>query len=78
MILKKKPFLEIIFLIVISAVVFLPNIGRLTYFKDDWYYMYDGLIAGAKVFHPMFSIDRPARGATGAGRVDHRPAGGAR
>lgn len=62
MILKKRPFLEIIFLLVISAIVFLPNIGRLTYFKDDWYYIYDGLIAGAKVFHPMFSIDRPARG----------------
>jgi len=62
MFLKKKPFPEIIFLVVISAIVYLPNIGRLTYFKDDWYYIYDALMAGAKVFHPMFSIDRPARG----------------
>lgn len=59
---KKKPLSEIIILIIISAIVYLPNIGRLTYFKDDWYYIYDGLIAGARVFHPMFSIDRPARG----------------
>ncbi len=62
MLLKKRPFPEVIFLLLISAIVYLPNIGDLTYFKDDWYYIYDGLIAGAKVFHPMFAIDRPARG----------------
>ena len=62
MILKKKPFLEIIFLIIISAVVYLPNIRNLTYFKDEWYYMYDAYIAGANVFRHMFSVDRPARG----------------
>src|SRR5258708_31930978 len=62
MLLKKKPFLEVVFLLVISALVYLPNIGKLSYFKDDWYYMYDGLIAGAKVFHLMFNIDRPSRG----------------
>ncbi len=62
MILKRKPLLEIIFLLLISAIVYLPNIGNLTYFKDDWYYIYDGTIAGAGVFKFMFSIDRPARG----------------
>lgn len=59
---KKKFWIEALFLLLISAIVYLPNIGHLTYFKDDWYYIYDGLIAGSKVFHPMFSIDRPARG----------------
>lgn len=59
---KKKPFWDAVILFIISAFVFLPNIGSLTYFKDDWYYIYDGLIAGSKVFHPMFNIDRPARG----------------
>jgi len=58
----KKPFPEIIFLLLISAVVYLPNVGGLTYFKDDWYYAYDGMLAGGKIFHAMFSIDRPARG----------------
>jgi hypothetical protein len=62
MFLKKKPFPEILFLWMISAAVYLPNIGKLTYYKDDWYYIYDGMIAGAKVFHEMFRIDRPARG----------------
>lgn len=58
----KKPSAEILFLLLISAVVYLPHIGNLTYYKDDWYYVYDGMIAGAKVFHEMFRIDRPARG----------------
>jgi hypothetical protein len=58
----KKPFPEILFLLLISAVVYLPRIGELTYFKDDWYYIYDGVIGGARVFHEMFRIDRPARG----------------
>ncbi len=59
---KKKTFPEILFLLLISAIVYLPYIGRLTYFQDDWYYIYDGMMAGAKVFHEMFRIDRPARG----------------
>lgn len=59
---KKKFFPETIFLFLISAIVFLPHIGNLTYFKDDWYYIYDGMLGGAKIFHEMFRIDRPARG----------------
>lgn len=58
----RKRLPEILFLLLISAVVYLPHIGNLTYFKDDWYYIYDGLVGGAKIFHEMFSIDRPARG----------------
>ena len=58
----RKRLPEILFLLFISAVVYLPHIGNLTYFKDDWYYVYDGLVGGAKIFHEMFSIDRPARG----------------
>ncbi len=59
---KKRPFLEILFLLIIPAVIFLPKIGKLIYFTDDWYYMYDGMVGGAKIFHEMFRIDRPARG----------------
>lgn len=58
----KKNIQPAFFLLLISAVVYLPHIGELTYFKDDWYYVYDGMIGGAKVFHEMFRIDRPARG----------------
>ena len=59
---KKRPFLDILFLLNISAVIFLPKIGKLIYFTDDWYYIYDGMIGGPKIFHEMFRIDRPARG----------------
>lgn len=58
----KKPSPETLFLLLISALVFLPHIGSLTYYKDDWYYIYDGIVGGAKIFHEMFRIDRPARG----------------
>ena len=58
----KKIFPEISFLLLISALVFLPHIGGLTYYKDDWYYIYDGMLGGARIFHEMFRIDRPARG----------------
>ncbi|GAB4402947.1 MAG: hypothetical protein OHK003_30610 [Anaerolineales bacterium] len=58
----KKLSPEILFLLLIPAIVYLPHIGSLTYYKDDWYYIYDGMIGGAKIFHEMFRIDRPARG----------------
>lgn len=58
----KKRLPEILFLLLISAIVYLPHIGNLTYYKDDWYYIYDGMIGGARIFHEMFRIDRPARG----------------
>jgi hypothetical protein len=58
----KRYLPEIIFLLVVSAVVYLPHIGGLTYFKDDWYYIFDGMSGGAAVFHEMFRIDRPVRG----------------
>jgi len=59
---KKKPFPEIMFLWIITAIVYLPQIGRLIYYTDDWYYIYDSMVGGAKIFHEMFRIDRPVRG----------------
>jgi hypothetical protein len=53
---------EIVILVAISALIYLPNIGKLTYYKDDWYYIHDASIAGPGVFQAMFAIDRPARG----------------
>lgn len=53
---------DVIFLFILSAVVFLPYEFRLTYYLDDWYYIYDGVVAGPNIFHSMFSVDRPIRG----------------
>ena len=53
---------EIAVLILVSALVYLPNVGKLTLYKDEWYFIHDASIAGPGVFINMFSIDRPARG----------------
>src|SRR5690348_15025486 len=58
----KKWWPEILFIAVISALVYLIKTDRATYFRDDWYYAYDGYIAGPSIFKVMFSSDRPARG----------------
>ncbi len=49
-------------LLIITSLVYLPRIHQLTYYRDDWYYILDGISAGPKIFHSMFAIDRPARG----------------
>ena len=53
---------EIILIIVISALAYLPNLTKATIYRDDWYYAMDRTISGPGVFQEMFSIDRPARG----------------
>ena len=53
---------QIAILVIVSALVYLIRVGESTYFKDDWYYVYDAYIAGPSIFREMFSIDRPARG----------------
>ncbi len=61
--LKRFPWLiETFLLVLIPAIVYLPNAIHLTYQRDDWYFMYDGHIAGPNVFLQMFQSDRPARG----------------
>jgi hypothetical protein len=52
---------QILLLVAISALTYLPNISRATHYRDDWYYMVDRLKGGPGVFEQMFSIDRPAR-----------------
>jgi len=46
----------------LSALAYLPLVGKIGYKNDDWYLMYDGLVGGAGFFHNVFSIDRPLRG----------------
>ncbi len=60
---NKKGFLvQILFLFLISAIIYLPKIGLFNYYRDDWYYMMDGRFGGPQIFHAMFNSDRPARG----------------
>lgn len=57
-----KQNVDIIALFLITSLVFLPYSTRLTYYLDDWYYIYNGIVAGPNIFHTMFSVDRPLRG----------------
>ncbi len=56
------PLLEILMILAIAAVIYLPNLSQATIYRDDWYYVMDRLIGGPGVYQEMFSIDRPARG----------------
>ncbi len=59
---RHTPLLDILLILAIAAVVYLPNLSQATIYRDDWYYVMDRLIGGPGVFQEMFSIDRPARG----------------
>lgn len=48
-------------LVVVSALAYLPLIGRFGYFNDDWYLMYSAGAHGPGVFWDIFSVDRPFR-----------------
>lgn len=58
----KKYWKALFLLFFVSALAYLPNISKLTLYKDDWYYIVDGYFGGPKIFHDMFFIDRPLRG----------------
>lgn len=58
----RSQWVEIFLLAMISAITYLPDSTSLNYYRDDWYYMYDGLVRGAQIFNVMFSHLRPARG----------------
>ena len=58
----QKYWKPILILVLASALAYLPNITKLTLYKDDWYYIADGFFGGPKIFHDMFFVDRPLRG----------------
>ncbi|HEX5808010.1 MAG TPA: hypothetical protein VFY25_05045 [Anaerolineales bacterium] len=59
---KHTLLMEIMLIVVIPAVTYLPNLSQATIYRDDWYYTMDRLIGGPGVYQEMFKIDRPARG----------------
>lgn len=58
---KNRIILPILFLIILSAVAYLPLISRFGYTHDDWYLMYSAGAYGPSVFRDIFSVDRPMR-----------------
>jgi hypothetical protein len=59
---QRSLWVDIAFLALISALTYLANVLSRGYYRDDWYYMYDGLVAGPEIFKIMFLHLRPARG----------------
>lgn len=51
----------VLILLFISALIYLPLVGSLGYYKDDWYLIFDAHSQGAGFFHEVYRIDRPAR-----------------
>ena len=58
---NKQMWISLGILFGISALAYLPLVGKFGYFNDDWYLMYDVRTQGAQFFHAIFSIDRPGR-----------------
>ncbi|MBU0511164.1 MAG: hypothetical protein KKD28_04495 [Chloroflexi bacterium] len=58
---KKTFWAASFFLLVVSALVYLPKITSFGYYNDDWYLMYDAYIQGPSIYHEVFSSDRPLR-----------------
>jgi hypothetical protein len=56
-----KRYLPYVILLVVSALTYLPFIGRFTYANDDWYLMYGAHVQGSDYFAPAYERDRPMR-----------------
>ena len=59
---RENPAWQAMALVTISIFVYLLHGISFSYYRDDWYYMYDGLVGGGHVFVEMFRHLRPARG----------------
>ena len=60
--LSRSRWAGIILLVLVNVLVYLPSVLRLGYYRDEWYFLYDGVIGGRSIFWDMFLSDRPARG----------------
>ncbi len=63
----RRAWFEAALFLLIPALVYLPNIFQFTFHRDDWYYIYDGIVRGPSVFLAMFEHLRPLRGPLFAG-----------
>jgi hypothetical protein len=64
---KRRAWIEASVLILIAALGYLLNVSHFTFHRDDWYYIYDGIVLGPRAFLAMFEHLRPLRGPLFAG-----------
>ncbi|MBI5702961.1 MAG: hypothetical protein ACOYYF_10040 [Chloroflexota bacterium] len=60
--LTQSRWFEILLLALISALTYLPRIGELGYYRDDWYFLYDALVSGPRALIEIALHTRPIRG----------------
>jgi len=60
--LRNELFLTCLLILVISALAYLPLIGKLDYYRDDWQVAWSGYTYGPAKIVQMFTIDRPFQG----------------
>ncbi|MBT3187665.1 MAG: hypothetical protein HN736_17385 [Anaerolineae bacterium] len=59
---KNSRWTDFLFFILVSALVYLPRISEFTFFKDDWYFIFDGFIGGPQIYLDVALHTRPIRG----------------
>jgi len=58
---KQNELFSVLLLLIVSALVYLPLLGKFGYYNDDWYLMYSASAYGPNTFIDIFSVDRPGR-----------------
>ncbi|MFZ5884726.1 MAG: hypothetical protein ACOYYI_13205 [Chloroflexota bacterium] len=60
--LTQTRWFEILLLALISGLTYLPRIGEMGYYRDDWYFLYDALVSGPRALIEVALHTRPIRG----------------
>src|SRR5450759_1598786 len=55
-------FLSCLLILGLSALAYLPLIGQMDYYRDDWQVIWSGYTIGPAKIVQMFTIDRPFQG----------------
>jgi hypothetical protein len=56
-----RTFRSGLWLFALAGLAYLPLMGQMGYFNDDWYLMWAAKAGGMEAFHPIYAIDRPLR-----------------
>lgn len=59
---KQNRWFEILLLTFVSGLTYLPRIGEMGYYRDDWYFLYDALVVGPRALIEIALHTRPIRG----------------
>jgi hypothetical protein len=59
---KHRGIIELLLLLLIAALTYLPFVSQFTFHRDDWYYIYDGIVLGPGAYPALFEHVRPLRG----------------